>query len=99
MTTKHIAYRPSNGTEGDCFQARWCAKCEREAGYRLDETRFDGCDILVAAYALSIGHPEYPPEWRKDGPQGPRCTAFIPEGEDVEKYTPLDPGAVLRPLI
>ena len=27
-------YRPSNGTEGDCFFAGWCCKCQRDKAMR-----------------------------------------------------------------
>jgi hypothetical protein len=92
--TAPIRYRPSNGTEGDCFIARWCCHCQHDAPARRSDG-FDGCDILARTFALEITDPAYPAEWRADGPSGPRCTAFLAEG-DVE---PLDPVAALRLLL
>lgn len=94
---ERISYRPSNGTEGDCFQARWCAKCERERLYRESNGEAEGCSILCDTMAYSIDDPSYPMEWRKDGQSGPRCTAFIAEGDDTPP--PIDPAAVVRPLL
>lgn len=69
-----IPYRPSNGTEGEIFMSQWCARCVRDEGSREDSG--DGCAILADTFAYRISEPEYPKEWRSDGPQGPRCTAF-----------------------
>jgi hypothetical protein len=82
MDDQHKPYRPSNGTEGDCFMAKWCAKCKRDQARREDEDA-DGCDIVTLVYALNIGDAEYPKEWRQDGPEGPRCTAFEQVGIDL----------------
>lgn len=87
-------YRPSNGTEGEMFISRWCSNCQHDAAARIGDG-FDGCEILGRTFALSITDPEYPAEWREDGPSGPRCTAFLAEG-DVE---PLDPAAAMRLLL
>lgn len=64
-------YRPSNGTEGDIFEGRYCARCR--VGLRE-------CDIVLRAHAFSIGAPEYPNEWRFNNIGVPMCTAF----SDVE---------------
>lgn len=76
-------YRPSNGTEGEDFYARNCARCLGERDYR--ESGYDagelGCKILTASYAYGIDDPNYPKEWvRDEGPwelSNPRCTAFV----------------------
>lgn len=90
-------YRPSNGTEGECFMGQWCAHCERDKASR-EPGAFpgDGCEIIANTMAYSIDDPNYPKEWRCDGPSGPRCTAFTPEGDDP--IFPLDPAAVVRDL-
>jgi hypothetical protein len=69
------AYRPSNSTEGDCFDARWCARCWRDAAHRAEPDAEDGCEIIANAMAYDIGDANYPREWIEDA-QGPRCTAF-----------------------
>ena len=66
-------YVPGNGTEGSWFEARWCNRCVRDQSYD-EETGANGCDILADALCNLE-----PVQWRQDGPEGPRCTAF----EDV----------------
>lgn len=91
-----VPYRPSNGTEGDCFQNRWCCHC---VDYPPDMSALgapDPCPILLNAMALAVDDPDYPAEWRQDGPKGPRCTAFR---ENPDDPAPLDPAAVIRPLL
>jgi len=53
-------YRPSNGSEGDAFMARWCFKCIKESG----------CSILMGAMAGKS-----PKQWVQDE-SGPKCTSF-----------------------
>lgn len=72
-------YRPSNGSEGNWFMSRWCERCERERAYRDDPDHSEGCNILTWTFAVGVDDPSYPKEWREDGPEGPRCTAFQPE--------------------
>ena len=64
-TTPNTPYRPSNGTEGECFQAKWCAHCTHDD---YDNEVF--CPIL--GNALSG---EQPPEWIYVN-NTPTCTAF-----------------------
>lgn len=76
-------YRPSNGTEGDLFQAAWCVHCRRDAAFRQDpEAAAEGCTILVHTYAYAVDHPRYPGEWQWGEDGQPRCTAFQPMGTD-----------------
>ena len=88
-------YRPSNGTEGEIFIARWCSTCEHERA-RRDDPDADGCDIVAWTMALPITHTDYPTQWQQ-GPHGPRCTAYWEDG----KAEPLviDQNAVVRPLL
>lgn len=72
MPTK---YRPSNGGEGIDFDDQWCSRCTRDAAFREDPDRNDGCPIYAATFALDVDHPDYPREWIEDE-EGPRCTAF-----------------------
>ncbi len=69
-------YRPSCGTEGADFMLYWCGRCERDRGTREDPVFGEGCPIAAATMAHQIDDPKYPREWREDGPEGPRCTAF-----------------------
>lgn len=80
-------YRPSNSTEGEWFMSRWCYGCAAY-GESMEESP---CEIL--GDALAGGEPA---EWRDDGPKGPRCTAFR---ENPDDPGPLDPAAVIRPLL
>lgn len=90
MNDEHEPYRPSHGSEGEGFMARWCAHC-------ADRGEDWECPILLATMAVaSVWDDEYPAEWRQDGPRGPRCTAFR---EDASSPQPLDPAAVIRPLL
>jgi hypothetical protein len=89
-----VLFRPSCGSDGADFMARWCGRCRLDRAFRED--RGDSCTIAAATMAFAISDPEYPREWRRDGPSGPRCTAF--EAIDPAD-TPLDPAAVVRPLL
>lgn len=68
-------YRPSNGTEGEIFMARWCRHCERDRAFQEKPDQADGCPIVAKTFAFDIDHPDYPKEWIEDE-RGPRCTAF-----------------------
>lgn len=78
MAEERVAYRPSNGSEGEWFASKFCDQCEAERIYRDGEG--DSCPIMGKSMAFDVEHPQYPAEWREDGPLGPRCTAFRPEG-------------------
>lgn len=79
----HKPYRPSNGTEGDGFQAVWCGNCKRDAAYRANPDAAEGCPILASTMAYSASDPGYPAEWRYiDGK--PICTAYDESGLDAE---------------
>ncbi len=71
-------YRPSNGTEGDCFFSHWCWKCARD-----NPEEDERCEIIGMTFAHDVDEPEYPIEWQygKDGQ--PCCTAFVPKGQPV----------------
>lgn len=72
-------YRPSNGSEGEGFQAAFCDHCERDRAFRESYPHVDGadgCPILAAALALDINHPSYPKEWTFDRDGHSTCTAF-----------------------
>jgi len=81
-------YRPSNGTEGECFFAVWCCKCQRDKSMRdgvdIDECDDnERCDIIADTFAYDVDDPKYPSAWQygKDGQ--PCCMQFVPAGEPV----------------
>lgn len=81
-------YRPSNGTEGECFFASWCRQCQRDKALRegvdFDECDDDErCDIVARTCAFDVEDAGYPAEWQygKDGQ--PCCMAFIPAGDEI----------------
>jgi hypothetical protein len=84
-------FRPANGTEGMIFDDAFCARCQRDAAWRIDENA-EPCGILTRTFIYSITDPDYPSEWSEDDvpyseDTHPRCTAFLPEG-DTSTYTP-----------
>jgi len=79
-------YRPSNGTEGDMFEDRFCNRCKREAKYRRTGDGADGCKIATAVFIYDVDDPKYPKEWvvnKWGDPYGrtSRCTAFRHEDD------------------
>lgn len=89
------SYRPSNGTEGEIFMARWCARCSRDQA-RRDGDAFDGCEIIDLTMAYDIDDPSYPKAWVQDDDGSPSCSEFTAGDADDQ---PLDPQAVVRPLL
>lgn len=90
------SYRPSNGTEGEAFMNTWCGKCVRDRA-RWEDDEADGCEIIANAMALNVDDPSYPREWIISPDHGrPICTAFT---TDPDGPAPLDPCAVVRPLL
>ena len=71
-------YRPSNATEGDFFERRWCQQCRREP-YDLHDK---DCDILLMVHAFDTDDEEYPKAWVYDEDGKPKCTAFINKHSD-----------------
>ncbi len=68
MSNERRLYRPSNGSEGMDFMARWCDKCVRDQPSKP-------CRILGRTMAFDLKDKQYPHEWIEDD-NGPRCTAF-----------------------
>ena len=73
-------YRPSNGTEGTMFEARFCDRCKREARFRRTGDGADGCRIATAVFIYDVDDPKYPKEWVESIGDATgmtaRCTAF-----------------------
>ena len=88
--TDEQAYRPSNGSEGMAFIARWCDRC------RCGDDGEEGCPILSATMAFQLFDPEDPSEWRWNERSGARCTAF----EALDPFEqPFDPAAAIGLLL
>jgi len=73
-TMKDKPYRPSNGTEGDMFQEKFCEKCVYD-----DYDNDVYCEILGDSMAFNVDDKEYPKEWTYDKNGCPTCTAFNTE--------------------
>jgi len=72
-------YRPSNGSEGMAFRAKFCDKCVKD-----DPDNEVYCPILCMAMGYAIYDSNYPKEWVMDDWDGKtpfplhscKCTAF-----------------------
>lgn len=80
MTTKRRPYRPSCGSEGADFQARFCAYCVHDQ----DWEQGNGCPIILDTMLYEVDDPDYPSQWIW-GDNGPECTAFQPVEEAPER--------------
>jgi len=69
-------YRPSNGSEGECFIDHWCGACTHDAVFRDDPDSGLGCQIVADTFVYDKGDPRYPKEWVYDRSGVPCCTAF-----------------------
>lgn len=84
MSHEWKPYRPSNGTEGECFMESWCYRCKRDRAYQENPDQADGCDIIARSLAFKPGDAKYPTEWvmrwsKADDGIGiyeAKCTAF-----------------------
>ena len=88
-------YRPSCGTEGIAFDDKWCSWCARDAAFREDMDRNDGCQIVADTFAYELGDPHYPKEWVFDRDGRPSCTAFT---EDPKRPVRCDKTIDMFPL-
>lgn len=71
-------YRPSNGTEGMAFMAKYCEQCKADSKYQKTEDAEDGCPILLASLIYNVDDELYPKEWLIEGTdlRTAQCTAF-----------------------
>lgn len=90
-------YRPSNGTEGLYFRARFCDQCERDREY-MGTGEGEGCPIYGATLVFDVDDPHYPREWRRDKDGKPTCTAFVPLGGQVPTDRDLEAAGQLNLL-
>lgn len=70
------AYRPSNGSEGDFFQAKYCNRCDNDWLFRTFGEG-TGCHILAKTLIFDTRDEEYPKEWVYNDAGRPVCTAFV----------------------
>lgn len=70
-------YRPSNGTEGECFIAANCDQCEHDKCWRLAEE--SPCEILSNSMLFNQNDPHYPRQWVINGDGQPECLQYLPE--------------------
>lgn len=94
-------YRPSNGSEGDCFQAAFCERCIRDRLARAPTWDYaNGCEILCRSLFFGVNDPHYPKEWvQDDDGSNPRCTAFLDEGDNDNSPPQPDPDPLQLVLI
>lgn len=88
------SYRPSNGTEGMCFDAMFCGCCIHEKFYHTQKHGDKQCDIYSDAILYEIGETKYPKEWVYDENDNPICTAHVKfdwGGDDGEFNEPPPP--------
>lgn len=64
-------FRPSNGTQGECFKSAFCYKCKK-----MDLEKDKYCTIEMDTMMLDVQDEEYPREWTYDSEGNPTCTAF-----------------------
>lgn len=85
-------YRPSNGTEGDCFMSNFCYQCIHDnPDYNAKSPR---CEIMTLTMCLGVDDKDYPKEWiYQDGK--PTCTNFVKWdwGNDGDPNDPDNPKA------
>ena len=55
-------YRPSNGSEGECFESQFCERCEKD--------RHDDCPIHNEVFYAHVS------QWIYDEDGEPTCTEF-----------------------
>jgi hypothetical protein len=70
------SYRPSNGTEGMWFCAKFCDRCIHGRYEHTGDVNDNPCEILTASFMCDINDPLYPKEWVYDSEGEPTCTAW-----------------------
>lgn len=75
----HKPYRPSNGTEGQMFEDRFCCHCRKFVDEEADEDEAAGCRLPDLAMLYEISDPKYPKQWVFDADGRPTCKEFEQE--------------------
>jgi hypothetical protein len=85
-------YRPSNGSEGECFMSEHCYQCIHE---NPDPEKKPKCEIMTFTMCFGVDEPEYPKEWCYDENNRPTCTKFQKWdwGNDGDPNDPENPKA------
>jgi hypothetical protein len=86
MTSPLPLYRPSNHSDFESFEARYCSNCREDQPFRDGETN-DTCPILLRALLDGEGGLERNKQWKVHPETGPFCTGFqsvIPTDREVE---------------
>lgn len=79
--TVWLNYRPSNGTEGDYFNAQTCHRCIRDHAWHIppDFAGNESCPIIMDALFGEHSYPNEkgPPQWSHDPDTGESwCSEF-----------------------
>ena len=103
-------YRPTSGTEGECFHERFCYQCihERWVHRQKEDRDEDKCVVLTATLGLGTDDPGYPKEWTYGEDGKPTCTKFVKfdwgtdddpnEPDSPRPVEPDDPAQLLMPF-
>lgn len=83
-------YRPSCGTEGEWFTAKFCVTCERDRAAWEREEYDKGCPILAMSYVFCPDDPNYPQQWVFDTEGRPVCTAYKAASDAQDSEPALD---------
>jgi hypothetical protein len=99
-------YCPSNGTEGDWFEDKFCMNCIHT---NPDPCKKPQCEIWCRAVCWNVNDEHFPTEWQYDNDDKPVCTAWVkwdwgndgdPNARDNPK-APIqdDPNQLCMPFI
>lgn len=69
-------YRPSNGSEGECFIGKFCENCIHEKFIHTQNMDDKKCNILTHSMCFGTDDAEYPKEWMYDENDRPTCTNY-----------------------
>lgn len=89
---KDKSYQPSNGSEGNWFEDKFCMNCIHT---NPDPCKKPQCEIWCRAICWNIGDEHYPKEWIYDKDNQPIFTAWVKWdwGNDGEPNDPDNPKA------
>lgn len=99
-------YQPSNGSEGDWFEDKFCMNCLHT---NPDPCKKPQCEIWCRAVCWNVNDEHYPKEWIYDKNNKPTCTAWIKwdwcndgdpnDPENPKAPVPDDPNQLVMPFI
>jgi len=89
-------YRPSNGSEGEWFESKFCMQCIHT---NPDPDKKPQCKIWFRALVHYATDKEYPSEWTYDENNKPVCTAWVKwdwdnDGDPDDDDNPKKPKSV-----